>query len=104
DDGADDRPEEPGRLSGPVEADPLPQIGGEHRPRDAEDRGQDEAARLGIARRDQLGDDADDEADDDRAEDSHVALRVPAAQWAAGNLVASRRGLTPWASPCAPGR
>src|SRR6187455_576735 len=71
DDRADNRTDEAGALSGLVPAEGLPQIGGDERADHAENGGQDEAGRLIVARHQELGDDAGEEADDDGPDNAH---------------------------------
>jgi hypothetical protein len=71
---AHNRSNEAGSLVCAVPADRLPQISGDKRPDDPEDRGQDEARRLVVSRRDQFRDHTRDKSNDDRPDDTQVDL------------------------------
>ena len=71
DDRSDHRADEPRLLAGFIPADRLSKIGRDERAGDAEQDGDDEAARV-LARHQQLGDDAGYEADQYRPDDPMV--------------------------------
>src|SRR4051794_4199305 len=77
DDRADDRSDESCAFTRPVPADSLTEIGCHECSDDSEDRGEYEAGRLIVARSDQLGDHARDEAYDDGPDDAHSCRTPP---------------------------
>src|SRR5690349_16666711 len=71
---AHNRSNEAGSLVCAVPADRLPEISRDKSPDDPENRGEDEAGRLVVSRRDQFRDHTRDKSNDDRPDDMHVSI------------------------------
>ncbi len=102
DHGADDGHDEAGRLTLAIEAHHPPDPSPEQRTDDAENDGDDDAARI-RPRHDELGHDTDDEAEHDPQQDVHRALLSGQSQphckeWAA-HPVPKARGCKTYSSP-----
>src|SRR5258705_6744061 len=70
---ADDAADEASALSRVIPPDGLPEVGGNKCANDSQDGGEDKSLRLVVARHDKLGDNAGDEANDDRPDNTHIA-------------------------------